>query len=288
MTTLPRTTDRTTPAGWPLGLLALSAALGLLLTTAPAGAQTQSARPHKLPKAEEILDQAVAAQGGRAALEKLHSRVMKAKFEIVGQGQGTLVSYEQAPNMKYSKLDFPGMGTQESGTDGKVFWEIHPMFGPRVLEGAEQALSAREAVFNSMLHWRKLYTKFETVGVEQVGDRSACKVKLTPKEGGPETVYYDRKTHLPVKTAAKVPTPMGDIAVEVLMEDYRKVDGVLLPHKLTQTLVGLGQSYIITVERYEHNVDIPAERFALPAAVQALLEQPKTTKDTPGTDRNTP
>jgi hypothetical protein len=35
----------------------------------------------------------------------------------------------------------------------------------------------------------------------------------------------------------------------------------------------MGQERIVTVEKVEHNVALPADRFALPAEIQALIKK---------------
>ncbi len=249
-------------AGW----LTLTVAVVVALQTTAALAQNA-----KLPAAEDIIEKSIEAMGGREAMEKTHNRVSKATVEMAGQGvTGTLTTYEAAPNRQYFKAELKGAGPTEGGSDGKVLWESNVMMGPRVREGVEKAVYARLATFNGALHWKKLYQKADCAGVEDVEDYPCYKVVFTPEEGEPETVFYDRKSYLPRKRLQSIPSPMGPIPVEELPTDYRRVDGVLIPFKVTQTIAGV-QQMIVTVESVEHNADIPAERFALPEAVQALV-----------------
>jgi hypothetical protein len=230
------------------------------------------AQAEKLPKAEEILDKSVEALGGKAALEKLHTRVSKGVIEVAAQGfKGPVTTYEAAPNKNYTVVEFERIGKIESGTDGVVQWEITPMSGARTLDGAEKALNERMNTFNAPLYWRKLYKTAVCTGVEEVDGRPCYKVVLTPELGSPETSYYDQKTYLLTKVSLVLKGQMGETPLEIVPTDYRKVDGVLLPHKTTQKIIDIEQ--VLTLSSIEHNVDIPADRFALPEAVKALVNK---------------
>lgn len=232
----------------------------------------------KLPPAEEILEKAVESMGGRAAFERLQSRVSKGRIEVPAQGlQGTVVRYEAPPQRHYTVIEMPGMGKIESGSDGEVFWELSAMQGmqgARILEGDEKAIKARDARFNELVHWRELYTKVECVGREDVDGVPCYKLVMTPAAGPPQTVFHAVKNCLPIKVLMTMKGPMGDLAIELRLEDYRKVDDVLLCHKVVQRVFGMEQ--VVALERIEHNVDLPADRFDLPEPVKAELAKPRT------------
>jgi hypothetical protein len=243
-------------------------------TARPARAQAE-----KLPTAEEVLDKSIDALGGKAALEKQHIRVTKGTFELPPMTQkGTLVSYEAAPNKFYQAVELPGLIQAMSGSDGEVYWEIAGQ-AVRILAGEEKAFKVRDSRFNAPLYWRSLYQKAECVGVENVDDHPCYKVVMTPELGNPQTYYYDCQTYLPRRMDVLLKAPEGGVRAEVHFEDYKPVDGVLFPHKINQkmTVAGRTSQQIMTYDTIECNVDLPAERFALPAPVKAALEKSKTT-----------
>ena len=57
---------------------------------------------------------------------------------------------------------------------------------------------------------------------------------------------------------------MGEIEVEVFPSDYKVVDGVLLPFKVTQKV--LTQEIVMKLTEVKHNVELPADTFNRPAA----------------------
>jgi hypothetical protein len=235
------------------------------------------AQADKLPSGERILEKSVEGQGGRAAFEKLRSRVSKGTIEMARSGvsvKGTIVLYEQAPDKRYLLAELPPAGRIEAGTDGEVHWELSPT-GATIQEGEEKAFKVREARFNAPLYWREYYEKVECVGKETVDDRSCYKVVLTPTAGPSLTMYFDRKNGLPIKVETVRKTPTAEVPVETRQEDFREVDGVRLPFKTVRRFGAAAQTQTTTIiwESVEHNVDIAADRFALPDKVRELAEQ---------------
>ena len=225
-----------------------------------------------LPKAETVLDRWVEVTGGKAAFEKRHNEIMHGSLEFTGKGiKGTMTVYQAEPDKNLAIVEITGIGTIESGSNGDIAWENSALQGPRIKQGDEKAGSLRDGAFNAALNWRKLYTKAETTGAETVEGHESYKVVLTPKEGKPTTQFFDKKTGLLVKTTVTRNTPMGEITAEVIADDYRKEGDVVIPHKLINRTAG--QEFVIQVDRVEANVDLPKDRFDLPAEIQALLKK---------------
>lgn len=228
-----------------------------------------AAAQQPLPKAETILDGYIAATGGRAAYEKLHSRVTTATMELAGKGLTiNLTAYEAAPNKSHVLMEIPGLGKMETGTDGQTFWNLSAVEGPSIKEGDEKAQAMLEAAFNSDLRWRELFKSVNTVGVEEINGQPCYQVELVSNEGIRETRYYDTKTGLLVKNKSIAKTQMGDIPTESLISDYRKVDGVLVPFKTAGKMMGMDM--VVTVESIKHNVLIEDSQFKLPDEIKAL------------------
>ena len=224
------------------------------------------------PKAEDILDNYIKITGGKEAHEKIKSLTAKGRVEAAAQGiKGQLALYFAAPNKLYELMDIPGLDKREQGYDGKVAWEKSTVTGARILTGEEKAATVREATLDADVNWRQLYQKAELAGEEAVNGKPAYKVIMTPNEGAPSTRFYDKESGLLVKSIETVTSAMGKITTEALISDYKKVNGVLFPHKIKQT--ALGQSADITFDSIEANTEIPKDRFDLPADVKKLAEK---------------
>ena len=260
------------------GLVGL-AGLALVLTVLGRPGVLRAAEA-ELPKGEVVVDQYVVAIGGKAAHAKLKNRVTTGSLEFVGMGiKGPTTSYHARPARQYFVFESESIGKIETGTDGKVAWEITSMMGPQIKEDEERAALMREATFDGTVNWRKLYKTAECVGVEAVDEKPCYKVVMTPNEGRPETHYYDKGSHLLVKTTTELKTMMGVVPIEATIGDYKEVDGVLISHKIEQVMAGMQRMLMVT-ESVKHNVEIPADRFKLPEQVQALVDKSKAEPST--------
>jgi hypothetical protein len=222
-----------------------------------------------LPKADVILDKFVEATGGKGAYDKVHTEKWTGTFELVGKGvKGAVTAYRSEPNKSVTVVELEGIGRIQDGTDGETAWTLSSLQGPRIKQGDERAATMREATFRAPAEWRKLYKNAETTGVENVDDQACYKVVLTPNEGKPETRYFDKKSNLLVKLTMQLASPMGEIPTETLLSDYKEQNGLIVPRKVHQK--ALGQEFLITIDQVEYNIDMPKDRFDLPAEIKAL------------------
>jgi hypothetical protein len=253
----------------------LAACAAMVLATAGASLYAADAPPahpaEALPKADTILDKYFEVMGGKAVLAKVHNQVIAGAFEMPAMGiKGTMTITKTEPDKSMAEIEIPGIGTVREGYDGSVAWEINPMQGARIKDGAELAASKREAHFHSE-NWREEYKKVETVGSEAVDGKDCYKLVKTPSEGSPVTEYYDKKTGLLAKVTMTVTSPMGEMEATTIPSDYRKEGDVLVPHKILQSAGP--QEFSLTFDSYKFNVEIPKGKFDLPEEIKALVKK---------------
>ena len=82
----------------------------------------------------------------------------------------------------------------------------------------------------------------------------------------------DKASGLLIRHQSVHKTAFGEIPVDVAISGYRKECGaVTLPHSMTQNVAG--QKIDMNVESIECNGEIPANAFAPPAEVKALIDK---------------
>lgn len=248
--------------------------LNLLCLAVVFGQSTAHAQQKpELPTADAVLNQYVEATGGKAAYEKLKNRVSAGTIEVPAANiKGTIKLTQAAPNKAFLFFELGPAGETRRGTDGKTAWEISTLLGDRDLDGDEKATFIRETNFYKELLWKDLYSKVECVGIEDLDGKPAYKIVLTPKSGKPITEFYDKTTHLIVKQTSTSATPNGEITVDSLPSDFKKVDGVLIPFTVTQKV--LTQEIVMKMTEIKHNVELAADAFQRPAKA----EEPAKTK----------
>ena len=253
-------------------LILVAAVLAALTTLSPARLLAEDKNPMKHEPVETILAKCAEATGGKAAYDQLRNRVIKGKVEIGSyQLDISVTRYESVPGRMRQVMDVERVGTIEQGTDGTVAWQTHPTRGPRVLTGGDKDFMINHAnlswdVFSSVRFVRTVY-----IGTEEVEGKSCHKLIRVPREGDLETWYIDKASHLVAKTEVIIPTTgLGKTVIVTAPSDYRPIDGILFPHRI---LAWTGERQeVFTIESIQHNVDMPDDRFALPAEIKALLE----------------
>lgn len=250
---------------WTLGLL------GLFILAA--AGSTAARGDAALPEAGTILDRAVEAVGGADAIRAVQTRVSSGKFLLPAMGiEGALTSWAARPNLIYTVIESPALGQIVSGSDGTNIWENTAMAGPNLKEGEERAVSARQNDMDGLANWRKHYSSVETVGKEEVDGAECYKLSLTPNEGPVETHFYNAETGLLAKMEMTMKTDMGEIPIESFLSDYREVSGLMIPFHTRQIIMKM-QEMATVIDSVAINVEIPPDRFALPPAIQALVEK---------------
>jgi hypothetical protein len=233
-------------------LLGLSAARGVV--------QAQTPAP---PTVDQIIEKYVTAVGGRAAMEKITSRVSKGTVEIADMGMsGTIVVSEKAPNKSLSVFEIAGMASGREGTDGTVAWSDSPQTGLVEKTGAEAADALRGGTFNSELKLKTLYKTVVTAGKELVNGREANVILATPAEGAAVRMYFDAVSGLMVKQSSTRESPAGPLDVDVMMDDYRDVDGVKQPFTIRQVTSMF--TLVVKMTEIKNNVPLDDAIFKKP------------------------
>ncbi len=250
--------------------VAIAAVCLMLVSAAPRAALAQA---EKLPKAEDVLKKCVEATGGQAAMEKIHNRLSKGKVQLSSMEiQATFTSYAAAPNKLHITIDVENADKTERGTDGTTCWQTGANAEPKLIENDEKAMRQRLWTFNLIAHWRKLYKKAETAGRETWHEQPCLKLTMTPKTGGSEEWLINEQTNLLVGIHVTATQPNDEFYFG--FEDYRKVDGVMVPYKVIESSKSSAVELTYVAESVEHNVTLPKNCFAVPESIKALVKKP--------------
>ena len=245
------------------GFARLAVLTALVCGSAAASPRQQpQSKPAVLPTAEQLIAKYVRAVGGRAAMEKVHSRVIKGTLD---PGGGTLVALElneKAPDKSLSILEVSEEGAAKQGFDGKIGWQS-AADGVKEISGEMLAAVRRNSQFYRWLRMKELFEKLEVSGAAKVGERDTFVMKATPPDGNPENFYFDAGTGLLLRRDYTVEAPEGLIKFETYYEDYRVVDGL----KLAFTLRRIGPDGVVTLKYTEirHNVELDDALFSKPS-----------------------
>ncbi|MGB7925319.1 MAG: c-type cytochrome [Pyrinomonadaceae bacterium] len=212
-----------------------------------------------LPSVEQVLNRYVEALGGRAAYEKLKTRVMKGS-QVRFDGSALPLEIYQASPTKYASIVTTPNGVVQTALDGNAGWIKNPR-GVRELGGAQLAQMRRVAEFYGDLKLRELYPKMTLAGKERVNEREAYVIESKVDDKRIERLYFDTQTGLLVRIVGLDETLLGAIPDQSDFSDYREVDGIKLPFTVQASYVDPWIGWTRKFTEIKHNVPVDDARF---------------------------
>jgi outer membrane lipoprotein-sorting protein len=194
--------------------------------------------------ARAIIDKAITAQGGAANLGKFKGAVIRSKGRFHGMGQA--IDYTSEDSILPPDQQRLSVEAEMSGVAFKLVRIVNGDKGWRVVNGqvetmtANQLAEAREMLYAAEVRRLVPLTdkgyKLSPLGETKVGDRPAIGVRVEHKGRRDINLYFDKQTHLLVRTEMRIKAIEGDgqeHTAETLFADYKKVQGVQMPFKVT-------------------------------------------------------
>jgi hypothetical protein len=130
------------------------------------------------------------------------------------------------------------------------------------LSGAALSKFSTDTDFYRELKLGELYPGIRLIGTVKEKDREFYMVEGFPLVGSEETMYFDVQSGLLTGRDLTQQTARGPIRLEVRYSDWREVDGVKLPFKITQSMPNL--KFVFTVRDVKHNLAVDDKLFEKP------------------------
>jgi hypothetical protein len=225
-----------------------------------------------LPSAESIIERMIAAEGGREALTRIRTLTIHGELEIASMGiKAKFTSWNAGPGKYRESISLGETGELEQGRLGEVAWMNNPIQGGRLLEGIEKDMMRRSSHIHPLLYIEEDYAAMACVGRKEIRGEKCFELAMTPRTGQPETWFVREADLVIVRSEMPYEGPQGKLKISMDCFDYRELNGLRLPHRME--LEQGPQELNLTIQEYVHNAEIPAEKFALPEAVQALVDK---------------
>ena len=228
----------------------------------------------KLPTGKEIIARFVEVTGTPAAREKITNRVTTVSFKNESMGlDGKAVSKVGPGGKLVFLMDLGPMGKVIRWSDGKVAATFEPQSEPRMLEGDELLDALRTAQLFPELTPEAFFKTIETVGQETLEGQECYKVDTVAPGGEKRSWYYSKASGLLVRMISIKKRGPAEATTELVLSDWKEVDGVKLAHTQTQLTVvnGLSIETVIHTEKLEHNVKLNDADFAVPAELKEVV-----------------
>lgn len=181
-----------------------------------AGAQT--------PTVAAIVDRHIAAAGGRAAIERVRTRVSKGEV-VTPAGRVPFALYQAAPSRFLTIVDAVG-GAGRNGFDGTIAWSDNPN-GRKEVTGPEAGMIRREYDIRWALRFADTYPTATVLPDTTIDGRRFTRIDAPSADGVHERLSFDATTGL--LTRREILAPFQFVFES---SDYRQVGGVLVPYSV--------------------------------------------------------
>ena len=214
-------------------------------TAADSNAQVPSAADENSRKAKALIDQAIAALGGRTYLT-IRDREQQGRGYGFHHGRA-----EGGGNVFWDFIEFPDKERVEITKErdiaqlyvGNKGWEI-TFKGPHPIDpkDLDQYLRRRhyslDAVLRSWVNAPGVILLYE--GNSIAAQHPAQRVTLVSAQNESVTLYFDNDTHLPVKKSFEWRDPVDrqKNLEEEIYENYRPAAGIMAPYNVTRYFNG--------------------------------------------------
>ncbi len=250
-----------------------------------------AAQPAAAQSGVDLVKQAVAAQGGAAALGAAKTTIIKgeakhwepgqsysptgeAKFlgdstytQTVDNASRTAridwdrdMKYPAVERLKFSEITAPTFGVVIDGKGAQ-----QPMSGIRL---AAHLRERERASPRLLLRALDAPDSITALGDQKIGDRSLPAVSIKSR-AGTFTVLFDRTTHLPAAVRTRdADNVYGDSNYDLILSDWKAVGGAKRAHTLSFQLNGV-EVQRLTLKEVTVDAPIPADTFAVNDDVKA-------------------
>ena len=225
---------------------------------------------------DEVLAKHYEARGGLDKIRAVNSVRSSGDFAM-GPVQGPFQIETVRPGKMRLEFTVQGM-TAVQAIDGDGGWQVMPFMGKTdaepMTEEELRSFKNQADIDGPLVDWEQKGHKVELLGTEEIEGADAYKLKINLESGDEILAYLDSEYFLDLKSDVTTTMRGQPIKIATSYGDYKEVDGLMLPHVLTQTMEGMPGGQTFTIKRYEVNVPVAADRFAMPAKAPAA-EAPK-------------
>jgi len=229
-------------------------------STTPAATPAEKAA---LPDAAGLLAEVIEAEGGAARWSALKTFRAETAIEVPGSALlGTGKMWWKEGDF-YQELSIPGVGLSFVGKKGPKIWSIDPIQGSREITGKEAATYEMASSPNIASDWKKYFDSALTKSLSESEGRKFAELTLSSAKSG---LSIDLKIDLLdkriVMRRVMQTTPLGDIPVEEILEDYRQQDGLWFSFKQTADMKL--QKMVTKTTKLELDVPVDETKFVQP------------------------
>jgi outer membrane lipoprotein-sorting protein len=221
---------------------------------------------------DEIIQKNLEAKGGEEAWMAVETARITGTMRMGGSAAGAI----EAPfTIEFGRPDkvrveftMQGM-TAVQAYDGTVGWSIMPFMGktePEVMaEDQLKQIKDQAELEGPLVNYKAKGHTVELLGEEEVDGTQAYKLKVTKANGDVDFLYLDKEYFVEFKSVSKREVQGTEVEIATVIGDYKEVGDLVLAHSMEIAYGGGPANQVLTITDVEFGVEIPDERFAMPA-----------------------
>ena len=201
---------------------------------------------------ESVINNYIDIIGGRDRLEKVESIEITGNANLNMQGQSFVLEFYSLKNNQNQSLNTVtagGMVVQKSVFN--KYQGYNEVNGQRIpLTDSELESAIIDSALFSELNYD--FSTIELIGTSVVNDEKVYEIKITDNK----TEYYSIESGLKVKELETAEVEGNQIVVETTINDYKEVNGVLIPSEINQVTPTLPIPGGITIKFSKIKLDV--------------------------------
>ena len=179
----------------------------------------------------KLIDNYIRALGGAAAIERITSRE-ESGSTIVGGRAIRIEVFNQEPDKQSVVRHLPA-GDGMTVFNGHEGWSSMPGQPVRDMQGADLDAAQIDADLHLPLHIKQRFAELRVEYPEKIGDREAYVVSGVRNAEPPLKFYFDEQSGLLERLVRYAPSALGPVPTRIDYSDYRSVEGVEIPFRMT-------------------------------------------------------
>ena len=207
--------------------------------------------------AEKVLKKYIDAIGGKESISKVKDLTIISNASMMGRDI-KITQKMMTPNKSFMEMNMGGMVVSKQVFDGKNA-SVSQMGQQVPIDDKTLKETAIGSTLFSEMKYADLGVKTKLTGVEQIDGADAYVIELELPTGSKATHYFGVESGLKVRESKTSDTPQGSFTQTVTFSDYKAVDGVKYPYKMSMSFGP--QNMNAEVVSIEVNTGITADDF---------------------------
>jgi outer membrane lipoprotein-sorting protein len=228
--------------------------------------------------ADEIIDKVFAARGGVDKIKGIRTQRVSGTISFGPGAEGPFSVQFERPGKMHMEINIAGQNVVRVYDGKSAGWVINPFSPNRDVQpmSAEdlRGISDESDFDGPLLDYQSKGNHVDFAGKDSIDGNQVVKLKLTNKNGGVRTYFFDASTYLLIKWEGQRHADNQDLNVETFFRDYRDVNGLKFAFEIDSDSPGIAQQQKIILDKIELNVPIDAALFGKPPAPPAAADPP--------------